>query len=120
MPQTVTIIKIDHQHVQELFYVTFKLFLYRLLPESIPWLVSQRKYKRLEQVVSCAAQINKIDLPESLYHQNESAVTQVTCDTVLGYYKTLIFGHFILMQWQSRAKSAKTKLCQYSVINKCI
>ena len=49
----------------------------RFLPESIPWLVSQKKYKHLKQVVSYAARINQKEIPEIVYHPEENNVTQV-------------------------------------------
>ena len=39
----------------------------RLLTESVPWLVANKKYKKAEAILSKAAKINKVAYPEHIF-----------------------------------------------------
>ncbi|RUS91567.1 hypothetical protein EGW08_000682 [Elysia chlorotica] len=61
----------DWHHLQIVFCSPNVLFagLIWLLPESLPWLISQKKYKLAQSVVNKIARINSLDIPEDLIMQ---------------------------------------------------
>ncbi|KAK3802250.1 hypothetical protein RRG08_004538 [Elysia crispata] len=61
----------DWHHLQIVFCSPNVLFaaLVWLLPESLPWLISQKKYTLAQTVVNKIARINSLDIPEDLIMQ---------------------------------------------------
>ena len=46
-------------------------FIYRLIPESIPWLIAKKNYHGAKKVTKWAAKINSIPFPQHLFDDAE-------------------------------------------------
>ena len=49
----------------------------RLIPESVRWLVSQKKYQKAEKILKVAAKFNKREIPEDSLGCRDLEMTQI-------------------------------------------